>query len=52
MEYYGIPSVSLRNAWYHKWADNAPGFRQRDVMCTLMHPNLLGHWRARPCSHV
>ena len=43
MHYYGIPAVSLRDVWFHKWARNEPGFRQRDVMCNLMHPNLLGH---------
>ena len=43
MGYYGIPSVSLRDVWFHKFARNEPGFRQRDVMCSINHPNLLGH---------
>jgi len=43
MHYYGIPAVSLRDVWFHKWARNEPGFRQRDVICNINHPNLLGH---------
>ena len=42
--YYGLPSVALRDVWFHKWARNQPGFRQRDIMCSENHPNLLGHW--------
>ncbi|KAK9833339.1 hypothetical protein WJX81_007962 [Elliptochloris bilobata] len=41
--YYGLPSVSLRDVWFHKWAVNQPGFRQRDIMCSVNHPNVLGH---------
>ena len=43
VNYYGLPSVSLRDVWFHKFARNEPGFRQRDVMCNMNHPNLLGH---------
>ena len=43
VNYYGLPSVSLRDVWYHRFARNEPGFRQRDVMCGINHPNLLGH---------
>ena len=48
MAYYGIPSVSLRDVWFPKWARNEVGFRQRDVMCGQNHPNVLGHRRALP----
>ncbi|KAK9836029.1 hypothetical protein WJX81_007152 [Elliptochloris bilobata] len=41
--YYGLPSVSMRDVWYHHWARNEPGFLSRDVMCSINHPNYLGH---------
>ncbi len=43
VNYYGLPSVSLRDVWFHKFARNQYGFRCRDVMCGNNHPNLLGH---------
>ena len=48
VNYYGLPSVSLRDVWFHKFARNEPGFRQRDIMCNMNHPNLLGHQCASP----
>ena len=47
-EYYGLPALSMRNVWYHKWAANEPGFLSRDVMCGINHPNYLGHQCAPP----
>ena len=52
VNYYGLPSVSLRDVWFHKFARNEPGFRQRDVMCNMNHPNLLGHQCASPARSI
>jgi len=41
--YYGLPALSVRDALFHRWARNEPGFRSRDFMCNLNHPNYLGH---------
>lgn len=52
--YYGLPSLSTRDVWYHHWARNDPGFRSRDFMCNQNHPNYLGHQCAadlHACQH-
>ena len=41
--YYGLPALSVRDALFHRWARNEPGFRSRDLMCNTNHPNYLGH---------
>ncbi len=46
--YYGLPALSVRDALFHRWARNEPGFRSRDFMCNLNHPNYLGH-QCAPC---
>jgi len=46
--YYSLPTLTLRNVWYPRWAANERGFLSRDVMCSINHPNYLGHQCARP----
>lgn len=43
VNYYGLPSISMRDVWFHHWARNEPGFLSRDIMCSINHPNYLGH---------
>ena len=43
VNYYGLPSLSMRDVWFHHWARNDPGFLSRDIMCSINHPNYLGH---------
>ena len=42
MKYYGIPSVSARDALYHLMIAGVDGFADAQVHCTV-HPNPLGH---------
>ena len=42
LQYYGIPSVSARNALFHLTAQNVSGFAEDDIFCGV-HPNPLGH---------
>ena len=50
LQYYGVPTVSARNALFHLAARNAPGFAQNDTNCGV-HPNPLGH-RYPPASYT
>lgn len=42
MKYYGIPSVSFRDALYHLEVAGIDGFAEEHQSCG-MHPNPLGH---------
>lgn len=50
VNYYGLPSISMRDVWFHHWARNEPGFLSRHIMCSINHPNYLGHLCAWPAS--
>lgn len=52
VNYYGLPSISMRDVWFHHWARNEPGFLSRDIMCSINHPNYLGHLCACPTSPI
>eukprot|EP00884_Botryococcus_braunii_P008547 jgi/Botrbrau1/17694/Bobra.0166s0118.1 len=41
--YYGLQSISFRNAYYHDIMTGTPGFRLEDIFCDVVHPNNLGH---------
>lgn len=47
LAFYGVPSVSARNALYHLYMANASQFESSDWLCGW-HPNPLGHRRALP----
>ena len=42
MKYYGIPSVSARDALYHLEMAGTDGFADEQLQCGV-HPNPLGH---------
>ena len=42
LQFYGVPSVSARNALFHLYMANASGFESLDWACG-QHPNPLGH---------
>ncbi len=52
--YYGLPTLTLRDVWHPRWAANERGFLSRDVMCSVNHPNYLGHQCAprRRCMYA
>ncbi len=43
VKYYGIQSISLRNALYDKYIDDKVGYREADIACNIVHPNYLYH---------
>lgn len=45
LQYYSIPTASVRNALYHLIIAKAPGFEDTldGPFCAHMHPNGLGH---------
>ncbi len=43
VKYYGLQSISFRDAIFPLYADDVPGFRETDFVCNAMHPNYLGH---------
>ncbi len=42
VKYYGIPSISARDALYHLEMAGADGFADKQLHCGV-HPNPLGH---------
>ncbi len=50
--YYGLPTLSTRDVFFHRWARNDLGFRSRDFMCNQNHPNYLGHQCAPPMPEL
>lgn len=44
--YYGLQSISFRNAYFHDLMSSTPGFRIQDMFCDVIHPNDLGHRQA------
>ena len=42
LQYYGVPSVSARNALWHLSTRNVTGFKDEEIFCGV-HPNPLGH---------
>eukprot|EP00884_Botryococcus_braunii_P008548 jgi/Botrbrau1/17695/Bobra.0166s0119.1 len=42
-KYYGLSSISFRNAYYHQIMTAANGFNLTDFLCDHVHPNILGH---------
>ncbi len=43
VEYYGLQSVSFRNAIYHLFDADEPGFLRSQISCGNVHPTYLGH---------
>lgn len=43
LKYYGVQSVSMREALYHNFQANRVGYRESDIACNSMHPNYLYH---------
>lgn len=42
-QFYGLPSISVRNALYHKVATGQPGFRAEEIFADgVLHPNDYG----------
>jgi hypothetical protein len=43
LSYYGVQSLSLRNAIFHDYAAGRLGFREEDIACRKVHLSYLGH---------
>lgn len=43
VQYYGLQSLSWRNAMYHAVMSNETGFSQDVMFCDFVHPTPLGH---------
>ena len=41
--YYGLQSVSMRNALYHPTMQRQQNFKGLQWLCDSIHPNTLGH---------
>ena len=53
LQYYGVPTVSARNALYELLLEEVHGFSEAEVHCGV-HPNPLGHrcFNGQPPAHV
>ena len=48
VSYYGVQSVSVRNALWHPTLQRRQNFQGKQWLCDGIHPNTLGH-RYFPC---
>ena len=48
VSYYGLQSVSVRNAMYHPTWQRQASYQGTQWLCDSIHPNRLGH-RSAPC---